>query len=126
MGDPINQSSITYDITSRYKHCLKHLDRHVPNKTKRVKSKHLLCWYTAEIAHARHQRDFNTRKQNWNEYKQYRNLIKKGKRKVQGVPQSQAAAHPRHENEEDTNKNQSAYRANVQKALRELSLPNAR
>ena len=28
--------------------------------------------------------------------------IKKGKRKVQGVPQSQAAAHPRHEEEEET------------------------
>ena len=26
-------------------------------------------------------------------------LTKKGKRKVQGVPQSQAAAHPRHEEE---------------------------
>ena len=28
----------------------------------------------------------------------------KGKRKVQGVPQSQAAAHPRHEKEEETYK----------------------
>ena len=27
---------------------------------------------------------------------------KKGKRKVQGVPQSQAEAHPRHEEEEET------------------------
>ena len=31
-------------------------------------------------------------------------LKKKGKRKVQGVPQSQAAAHPRHEEEEETDK----------------------
>ena len=29
---------------------------------------------------------------------------KKGRRKIQGVPQSQAAAHPRHEEEEETDK----------------------
>ena len=29
---------------------------------------------------------------------------KKGKRKVQGVPLSQAAVHPRHEEEEETDK----------------------
>ena len=33
---------------------------------------------------------------------------KKGKRKVQGVPQSQAAAHPRHEIEEETGKTKQA------------------
>ena len=32
----------------------------------------------------------------------------KGKRKVQGVPQSQAAAHPRHEEEEETDKTKQA------------------
>ena len=31
-------------------------------------------------------------------------FLKKGKRKDQGVPQSQAAAHPRHEAEEETDK----------------------
>ena len=33
---------------------------------------------------------------------------KKGKRKVQGVPQSQAAAHPRHKEQEETNKTKQA------------------
>ena len=33
---------------------------------------------------------------------------KKGKRKVQGVPQSQAAAHPRHEEEEETERTKSS------------------
>ena len=33
---------------------------------------------------------------------------KKGKRKVQGVPQSHAAAHPRHEGEEETDKTKQA------------------
>ena len=35
-------------------------------------------------------------------------LLKKGKRKVQGVPQSQAAALPRHQEEEDTGKTKQA------------------
>ena len=44
---------------------------------------------------------------------------KKGKRKVQGVPQSQTAALPRHKEKEETN--------NRTKALRlALSLPQAR
>ena len=33
---------------------------------------------------------------------------KKGMRKVQGVPQSQAAAHPRYEEEEETDKTKQA------------------
>ena len=33
---------------------------------------------------------------------------KKGKRKVQGVPQSQTAAHPRHQEEEKTDKTKQA------------------
>ena len=33
----------------------------------------------------------------------------KGKRKVQGVPQSQAAALPRHQEEEDTDKTKQAH-----------------
>ena len=33
---------------------------------------------------------------------------KKGKRKVQGVPQSQATAHPRHQEEEETDKTKQA------------------
>ena len=35
-------------------------------------------------------------------------IIKKGKRKVQGVPQSQTAALPRHQEEEETDKSKQA------------------
>ena len=35
-------------------------------------------------------------------------LVKKGKRKVQGVPQSQTAALPRHQEEEETDKSKQA------------------
>ena len=35
-------------------------------------------------------------------------IQKKGKRKVQGVPQSQAAAHSRHQEEEETDKTKQA------------------
>ena len=34
--------------------------------------------------------------------------VKKGKRKVQGVPQSQTAALPRHQEEEETDKSKQA------------------
>ena len=37
-------------------------------------------------------------------YKQNKLCFKKGKRKVQGVPQSQTAALPRHQEEEETDK----------------------
>ena len=53
-------------------------------------------------------------------------LHKKGKRKVQGVPQSQTAALPRHQEEEETDKSKkSTNRTNVRKALRlALSSPS--
>ena len=35
-------------------------------------------------------------------------VLKKGKRKVQGVPQSQTAAFPRHQEEEETDKSKQA------------------
>ena len=35
-------------------------------------------------------------------------MSKKGKRKVQGVPQSQTTAHPRHQEEEETDKTKQA------------------
>ena len=51
-------------------------------------------------------------------------MEKKGKKKLQGVPQSQAAALPRHKEEEETDKT-SVYRTNVRKALRlALSSPS--
>ena len=49
------------------------------------------------------------------------NILTKQKceRKVQGVPQSKAAAHPRHEEEEETEQNQtSANQTNIRKAQR--------
>ena len=52
-------------------------------------------------------------------------VCKKGKRKVQGVPQSQTAALPRHQEEEETDKSKQAQRSNVRKALRlALSSPS--
>ena len=39
---------------------------------------------------------------------QYTNLLNKGKRKVQGVPQSQTAAPPRPQEEEETDKSKQA------------------
>ena len=42
-------------------------------------------------------------------HKQNRCSIQKGKRRVQGVPQSQAAALPRHEEEEETDKTKQAH-----------------
>ena len=40
--------------------------------------------------------------------KQTSHMEKKGKRKVQGVPQSQNAAHPRPQEEEETDKSKQA------------------
>ena len=46
-------------------------------------------------------------------------LQKKGKRKVQGVPQSQAIALPRHQEEEEIDKSKTSNnQINVRKALR--------
>ena len=48
---------------------------------------------------------------------------KKGKRKVQGVPQSQTAAHLRHQEEEETDKTK---QAQIEQAYEKHSLPQAR
>ena len=46
-------------------------------------------------------------------------ILKKSKRKVQGVPQSQTVALPRHQEEEETDKSKpSTNRTNARKALR--------
>ena len=53
--------------------------------------------------------------------------FKKSKRKVQGVPQSQTAALPRHQKEEETDKSKQAQiETNVQKVLRLALYPQAR
>ena len=70
------QSDIDDDVTAWYDRILKQLDRHAPVKTKRIKTKRLPKWYNIDIAQARQQRDYNKRKQNWAEYKRYRNLTK--------------------------------------------------
>ena len=41
-------------------------------------------------------------------YNRYTFLLQKGKRKVKGVPQSQTAAPPRHQEEEETDKSKQA------------------
>ena len=50
-------------------------------------------------------------------------IYKKGKRKVQGVPQSKAAAHPRHEEEKETDKTKQAQTEQTYERLA-LSSPN--
>ena len=51
---------------------------------------------------------------------------KKGNRKVQGVPQPQTAALPRHQEEEEQTKPNKRNRTNVRKALRLALFPQAR
>ena len=54
-------------------------------------------------------------------------ISKKGKRKVQGVPQSQTAALPRHQEEEETDKSKQAQiEQTYEKHSDKLSLPQAR
>ena len=68
----VSQSDIDDDITTWYECILKQLDRHAPVKTKRIKTKRLPKWYKTETAQALY--IYNKRKQNWAEYKRYRNL----------------------------------------------------
>ena len=44
-----------------------------------------------------------------NQIRESTSLSKKGKKKVQGVPQSQTAALPRHQEEEETDKSKQAH-----------------
>ena len=52
--------------------------------------------------------------------------LKKGKRKVQGVPQSQTAALPRHQEEEETDKTKQAQANKRMKSTKIALLPQAR
>ena len=70
-------SDINDDISNWYGILVKHLDRHAPFKTKRVKTKHLPEWYNDEIAFARKQSDNYKRRKSWSEFKKYRNKVKK-------------------------------------------------
>ena len=81
----LSQSDINDDVDSWYAIINKHLNRHAPIKTRRVKSKRLPDWFTPEIMKARKNRDNSKNKNNWTDYKRYRNmtknLIRKAKRK---------------------------------------------
>ena len=81
----LSQSDINEDVDSWYAIINKHLNRHAPIKTRRVKSKRLPDWFTPEIMKARKNRDNSKNKNNWTDYKRYRNmtknLIRKAKRK---------------------------------------------
>ena len=70
-------SDINDDIANWYGILVKHLDRHAPFKTKRVKTKHLPEWYNDDIAFARKQRDNYKRRKSWSQFKKYRNRVKK-------------------------------------------------
>ena len=50
-------------------------------------------------------------------------ILKKGKRKVQGVPQSQTAALPRHQEEEETNESKQAQIEQMYEKHTEMILP---
>ena len=58
----------------------------------------------------------------------YKTFQKNGKRQVQGVPQSQTAAHPRHQEEDETNKTnkRKSKKKKYIKHYDKLSLPQAR
>ena len=48
-----NRSNINDDISAWYAIVLKHLNKHAPHKSKRVKNKRLPDWYNEEIEYAR-------------------------------------------------------------------------
>ena len=61
------------------------LDKHVPIKPRRVKSKRLPDWFTPDILSTRRTRDTFKRAKHWTQYKLYqnktRNLIRTAKKK---------------------------------------------
>ena len=64
---------------------LKHLNKHAPIKTKRVKTKRMPIWFTQDIVQMQNARDNSKRLKQWTEYRIYRNktkqLIRAAKRK---------------------------------------------
>ena len=72
----VSESDIETDLATWYDILLKHLNRHAPIKTKRVKTKRMPAWYNTDIAQARANRDVNKKRRNWTEYRKYRNLTK--------------------------------------------------
>ena len=62
------------------------LDKHAPNKTKRVKCQTQPEWFNNEIKEASKKRDIYHKQKNWKQYKYWRNktnsLIKDSKKKL--------------------------------------------
>lgn len=59
-----------------YSIILKHLNRHVPIKTKRVKTKRMPNWFTLDFIQMQKLRDNYKRLKQWTEYKKYQNKPK--------------------------------------------------
>ena len=80
-----DQETINGDLEVWSSIILKHLNKHAPIKTKRVKTKRLPDWFTQDIVLMQKQRDNCKRLKQWTEYKTYRNkirqLIRAAKRK---------------------------------------------
>ena len=79
-----DQETINGDLEVWSSIILKHLNKHTPIKTKRVKTKRLPDWFTQDIVLMQKQRDNCKRLKQWTEYKTYRNktrqLIRAAKR----------------------------------------------
>ena len=80
-----NQSHIDDDFDIWSSVIVSHINNHAPMKTKRVKSKRLPEWFTADITEMRNKRDTCKRLKMWTDYRKMRNktkqLIRHAKRK---------------------------------------------
>ena len=80
-----NQSHIDEDFDIWSSIIVKHITNHAPFKTKRVKSKRLPEWFTADITEMQNKRDTYKRQKMWADHRRIRNktkqLIRHAKRK---------------------------------------------
>ena len=72
----VDQPGINKEISVCHNIIQKHLDRHAPYKTSRVKTKKLPEWFNLEIALAHRKRDNFKQRKMWADYKVFRNKIK--------------------------------------------------
>ena len=70
-----DQETVNSDFVVWSSIILKHLDKHAPIKTKRVKTKRLSDWFNQDIVKMQTLRDTCKRLKQWTEYKKYRNKI---------------------------------------------------
>ena len=68
-----DQETVNSDFVVWSSIILKHLDKHAPIKTKRVKTKRLPDWFNQDIVKMQKLRDTCKRLKQWTEYKKYRN-----------------------------------------------------